>query len=244
LTTIPAETEKELRVFQEATIIPILEKVNGEVAEVFTTEQKQKYIELLIATMSVHPFLGASMFDALDLTDEQRLLLKMVKEELEPEYERMIDQVIDDAMWIEKTIQAALGDLLQDISQEDRGKKVQEAVARLTRENPEFKKKTERVVKQGREFHDRHKVQMFDVLTDEQMAKLARLVNNPPDALKKIVDKMKAALGEQEKSAVWMPGPNSWQPGDPLPEGYLQVRQERRGRGFPREELKTDSKQE
>jgi Ni/Co efflux regulator RcnB len=70
---------------------------------------------------------------------------------------------------------------------------------------------------------------MFDVLTDEQWDRMLDLIDNPPDYVKKILRKWKEA---SEKAAEWAPGPNSWQPGDPIPEKY---RQERQTKGnFPR----------
>jgi hypothetical protein len=125
------------------------------------------------------------------------------------------------------------------MSLEELGKKKNEVGERLMRGDPELKKTTDRLLKQKRDFDDRYKVQVFDILTDEQMARFVRLVNNPPEFAKKFMDKRKKVLGEQEESGGWQPGPNSWRPGDPIPEGYLQQREERqtRQRGlFPRTE--------
>jgi Ni/Co efflux regulator RcnB len=81
---------------------------------------------------------------------------------------------------------------------------------------------------------------MFDVLTDEQWARLQKLIDNPPEHAKAYAKKLKEQMGESEKTGgAWQPGPNSWRPGDPIPEQYRQQREEQRTRqrpGFPRSE--------
>jgi Spy/CpxP family protein refolding chaperone len=235
LATVPEEIKNELIALHEMIDTPFLEKVCKGIAEMLTAEQKQKFGELQIATMSVNPFYGLSIFEVLDLTDEQRTEMERIKKELEPEFERMLDSFIDATIASERIFDAARQELPAELFPEERTEKVKEIHSRLMRENPEYKKATERILKQGRDFQDRFKVRMFDVLTDEQMAKLVRLVNNPPEVAKRFLAEMKKMIGEQEASG-WQPGPGSWQPGDPIPEGYLQQRQERRGRQFPRSE--------
>jgi Ni/Co efflux regulator RcnB len=73
---------------------------------------------------------------------------------------------------------------------------------------------------------------MFDVLTDEQWRRLQNMIDNPTGLVKMLLVKTK---GWQEKKEAWTPGPNSWRPGDPIPEQYRQQRNERQGR-FPRSE--------
>jgi hypothetical protein len=62
-----------------------------------------------------------------------------------------------------------------------------------------------------------------------QWDRFQELIDDPPDYIKAWHKKLKEAAKE---AGTWQPGPNSWQPGDPIPEGYRQQRQER-GR-FPR----------
>ena len=83
------------------------------------------------------------------------------------------------------------------------------------------------------DFSRRLKFRMFDVLTDEQMERMQRIVANPPEFLRKILEEARKEREESEKKDQWQPGPNSWKPGDPIPEEYLQQRQERR---FPRKQ--------
>jgi Ni/Co efflux regulator RcnB len=91
---------------------------------------------------------------------------------------------------------------------------------------------TEVIVKR---FAVQFKTQMFDTLTDAQWLRLQNMVDNPTRPVKMMLDKMKAGRENKEKKDEWMPGPNSWRPGDPIPEQYRQERNERR-QLFPRGE--------
>jgi len=238
LPAVPEETEKELVALYEIITPRQFETLNAELAEVLTLEQRREYQEFLIAASSVLPFFCPQMFDALDLTDEQRTLLEETKKELEPVAERLHDLVYADMKAYQQKFESAIKDVVSEesfskMTFEERGKIIKGIEERLIRENPEIKTTVERLRKQGREFRDRYKIQMFDILTDEQMTKFTRLVNNPPEYAKRFIAMQKKALDEAPKKEVWVPGPNSWQPGDPIPEGYLQQREERRGT-FPR----------
>ena len=90
---------------------------------------------------------------------------------------------------------------------------------------------------------------MFDVLTDEQWVHLQELVDNPPEHVRVLVNRLRMlqasdfrlnvdeneSVSEAERvsadSDIWMPGPDSWRPGMPLPESY---RIQRNTGNFPR----------
>ena len=55
-----------------------------------------------------------------------------------------------------------------------------------------------------------------EMLTDAQRAKLERLLTEKPPFLT-----ASAVPSSEKKRDVWVPGPNSWKPGDPLPSGVL-----------------------
>ena len=75
---------------------------------------------------------------------------------------------------------------------------------------------------------------MFDVLTDEQWRRLQDLIDNPPAHARVLVQKLREQRGETEenKNNIWVPGPGSWRPGDPIPEVY-RIQRNTRG-NFPR----------
>jgi hypothetical protein len=74
-----------------------------------------------------------------------------------------------------------------------------------------------------REYSRDLKQRRMAVLTQEQVAKAAKLVRLPKF--------LSVANLLQE---VWTPGPNSWKPGDPLPEGFVPPQPSKRN--FPRRE--------
>jgi hypothetical protein len=60
------------------------------------------------------------------------------------------------------------------------------------------------------------RVKLKETLTDAQRAKLEQLLAEKPKFLTE-----PAAPPSEKKPDVWVPGPNSWKPGDPLPPGVL-----------------------
>ena len=229
----------------EMSVPQLLEEVDEAAAEHLTPEQRQQFQELRVMTMSVFPFAYPPMFEALGLTEEQRTLLADLKKELEPEYETMSQQFVADRIMIRDKFDVAYVQIFQEISreewrqkpQEEREKKADEIRGRLLREDAEYRKAMERIHTQGRDFQNRLK-DWFDILTIEQIDKLNRLINNPPDYAKKIMESIRRENGDPPKIAEadkWEFLNRAWRPGDPLPEGYLQQRQER-PRRFPRGE--------
>jgi len=222
-----------------------LKEIDEAGAEHLTPEQRQQFRELRVMTMSVFPFAYPPMFEALGLTEEQRTLLTELKKELEPEYETMSKQFIADRIVVRDKFEDAYAEIFQEVSREEwrqkpreeREKKADEIRDRLLREDTEYRKAMERIHTQGRDFQNRLK-DWFDILTYEQIDKLNRLINHPPDYAQKIIESVKRENGDPKKIAEadkWEFLNRAWQPGDPLPEGYLQQRQER-PRRFPRGE--------
>jgi hypothetical protein len=90
-------------------------------------------------------------------------------------------------------------------------------------------------------FSTQFRIRLYDVLTDAQWSRLQELINNPPEHVKVLLNKLKGLSDEDEKSAeptipnVWVPGPGSWRPGDALPEAY-RIERNTRLRQFPRGE--------
>jgi Ni/Co efflux regulator RcnB len=117
----------------------------------------------------------------------------------------------------------------------NKGKDGEAIRKKLLAEDPEYKKIYEEIQSQGKAFSTKFKTKMFDVLTDEQWARLQQLIDNPPEHARAFRNRLQKQRGEAEKKGEWMPGPNSWRPGDPIPEQYRQQRNERQG-SFPRGE--------
>ncbi len=86
----------------------------------------------------------------------------------------------------------------------------------------------------GKEIAKKLKFKMFDVLTDEQMERMAELIDNPPDYIKKMSGRLKANTTNGQ-DGQWKPDENSWKPGDAIPEEYLEQRKERK-KNFPKKQ--------
>ena len=202
---------------------------------VLTPEQKRKIHESQLASMAEMPIISPGMFDALDLTDTQKKQMAKIKKELEPEFEKTLDHFVN-------------GDVALTIKAwEERDKEGleyspelhQAIIKKLMAEDPETKKFYEETLSQSKAFAEKLKTRMFDVLTDEQWNRLQKLIDNPPEhalVFRKVMKEQsgEAEEGEKSEKTEWQPGPNSWKPGDAIPEEYRQERNTRRQ--FPRTE--------
>ena len=195
-----------------------------------TAEQKQKVKTSLLANMAEVPIVSPGMFDVLDLTDTQKKEMEEIKKELESEFEKNLEILAHGWMLLTDKMAEELDK--QGIHYDGDAGKNTLAVHKKLMEDPAYKKIHDDIMSQGKAFSAQSRTKMFDVLTDTQWKRLQELIDNPPNYAKVFLKKLKQKRGETEKSDVWVPGPKSWRPGDPIPEGYRQQRQER-GR-FPR----------
>jgi Ni/Co efflux regulator RcnB len=157
--------------------------------------------------------------------------MERIKKELEPEFEKHLNNFSDGNVIMTNKILDAFekqgGKNFEDLT-----KKAPQIITRLKADDPQFKKTFEDIVTQSRLFTTQFKTKMFDVLTDEQWKRLQELIDTPPEYAKVLRKKLKEQIGESEKTDAWAPGPNSWRPGDPIPEGYRQNRSKRRFPGM------------
>jgi Spy/CpxP family protein refolding chaperone len=201
------------------------------VDSILTAEQKQKIREFELANMANMTFFPVSAFEALDLTDDQRQQIEAIKKEFEPEFEKSLEDYTSGRhQEVGKKYHA-----LQKKMGLENGKYHPAIHNKLMAEDPVYKRLHNEITAHKERFGAKFKVKMYNVLTDEQWARLQQLIDNPPEHAKAFLKKLKEQRGETEKKEAWMPGPNSWRPGDPIPEQYRQQRNERQGR-FPRSE--------
>jgi Spy/CpxP family protein refolding chaperone len=195
--------------------------------EMLAPEQWQKINESQLANMSEMPFPSPGMFEALNLTDDQRQQMAEIKKELEPEFESVLKDYVVGLFGLHD---------YESLEDWEKDKEIR-------------KQKQSEVLSQAQAFSTKFKIKMFDVLTDEQWTRLQKLIDNPPEHAKIFRKKLKELSGEDEnitkkdsekkdegkKPEMYIPGPNSWKPGDAIPEQYRQERNERQGH-FPRTE--------
>ena len=218
-----------------------------DVENILTPEQMQVVREYELAMMGEIPILNPSMFECLDLTEEQKAQMASIKQAMEQEFEAIVEELVQaqDALdMLEFDLFDKLGIKFDEngIPVDENGKSLMnnlEALMEIKKKSELIKKEmtanTEARMKQINEraggFMRGFKFEMFDVLTDEQMERMQRIIDNPPEFIKKRRDQSQKERAGKEKKDKWQPGPDSWKPGDPIPEEYLQQRQERR---FPR----------
>ena len=210
----------------------MIERMTTTVNESLTRDQMKKVKEFQISMMEEMPIISPSMFDAFDLSDAQKQQLDEIKKELQPEFEKNIDKMIDVQMKFTEKMQDELERLLEITDPEER-QMLMERVTESVRK--EFQQEMNNMTESGKGFANQLKFKMFDVLTDEQMERMADLIDNPPDYVKKAIIQIRKQMGNDDSSTTasgeWKPNANSWKPGDPIPAEYLEQRQERR---FPR----------
>ena len=208
------------------------------VNENLTLEQLKRIREFQIATMSESPFVSPGMFEALELSDDQRKQLDEIKKAMEPEHEKHIDKMFEIMQKSDARFQTILDRKLEGVTDPEEQEKIRrETAEEFRRTDTEFRRERNEVMESGKELADTLKIRMFDVLTDVQWVRMLDLIDNPPEYAKKWIDRMRERREAETASAPtsgWVPGPGSWQPGDPIP---MQYRQERETRGrFPRGE--------
>jgi hypothetical protein len=204
----------------------------------FTPEQRQKKDEMMTAFISDAPFLSVNMFEALGLTDAQKQQMEDIRKEIESEFEAVLEEFANAQMIL-------LDKVLEEFwkQRRDRGlgeQDQQDIVKRLLTEDPVFRRTHNEIQTRTRVFSTQFRTRLYDVLTDEQWARLQELINNPPEHVKVLLDKLREMRGESEESkeegtSGWTPGPGSWQPGDAIPGAY-RIERETRSRQFPRGE--------
>ena len=197
-----------------------------------TTDQIQKVNEFHISYMSETQFVFPGMFEALGLSDEQKKQLDDVQNEIMPE----LDEHIEKQLRLRTKQQEKTDEILKTIADPEERERLRHDISTTKKVWAALQTESNEVMESGKKLADSLKIKMFDVLTDEQWERLLKLTADPPEYVKKFLTQQRKWKEEwnntDSKPEVVGPGPNSWKPGDPIPEGYRQQRQER-GR-FPR----------
>ena len=201
------------------------------IRSILTPEQMRKIQETHLAIMDDFPIVSPFIFEALDLTDDQKQWMEEIRKELEPEFEMVLDDFVNGQLLLVNKGYDELEKLgVNDI---DSMMREMSTAMGILAEDPEFKRVRDEVESKGRQFATQFRTRLFDVLTDEQWYRLQELINNPPEHARAF----RTGFGEnkdeiKESDDVWIPGPGSWRPGDPIPEAYRQQRN--LDRRFPR----------
>jgi hypothetical protein len=210
-------------------------KANELVNEILTPDQLKKIKELQIATMDTSFFVSPGMFEALDISNNQRKQLEEIKNKLKPDVEKQISKIVEHQLFYLDKINEAIGNKLDGITDSaERMKIISEVNQKFSEKYPGYAQGTMEYLESGKVLSNNLKIEMFDVLTDEQWNRMIDLIDNPPDHVGKYFEHFHKITGanSSQDNGVWVPGPNSWKPGDPIPGGYREQRQTRGN--FPR----------
>ena len=182
--------------------------------------------------MQLMPEIGIpfpSMFDPLDLTDDQKKEMNKITDEMKAEYDRLTQEAATlKAERLAATYQSLQGKVFT--SQADFDKALQD-VHRQYVPSEEILKKYKDLRERGTKFTTLLQTRLMDVLTDEQLDKMAQILAETPKFIKKVRAEFQANQKAQQKLPTYVPGPDSWRPGDPVPEKF---KEERKAGRFPR----------
>ena len=186
-----------------------------------TPEQKQKMKEVqLVASLSDVSIFPSKMFEVLDLTDAQKQEMENIKKKLETEFEKPLEDLASRNLIImnrvfdeSKKKEQGQFELSVEMLGEATYKQITEDIRKIFDETESY----------GKQFATQFKMKMFDVLTNEQWARLQNLIDNPSGLVKTMQKKLREWRGDNNEA--WQPGPNSWKPGDAIPEEYRKKRE-------------------
>ena len=219
------------RVYREAEMMTSMlwhEALQKDIEETLTHEQMLKVRKL---EMQLMPELGIpfpSMFDTLELTDEQKKEMNRIADEMKAEYEGLIREVTTlKAERIVSTYGLLKGKTFT--SREEFDKSLRD-IHRQYVPSEETRKKNKDLQERGTKFTSLLQNRLMNVLTDEQLDMMQKIMDESPRFVRQRLVRFKAEREGQSKSPTYTPGPDSWRPGDPLP---AQFKEERKRRPFP-----------
>lgn len=227
------EAKRKMVALQEKAVSIMMGAMEKETQKSLTDEQKRKAQEFQLASMSEFPIVTPDMFKALDLSGDQLKKMNTIREDLKPGFEKVMDDLIDAQIKSSALVFERLE--REDIPIEDH-KQLMEAIKTMTEkvkeDDPRYLRILGEAMDKGQAFTTQLKFKMFDVLTDEQLARLEEIVNNPPEYVQKFLEKLREQLGGRRGGAM-QPMLDAWKPGEPIPEEYKKQRQRK---GFPSKE--------
>jgi hypothetical protein len=230
-------TEEQKNAYREASIALdnfTWSAMQAEIMETLTPEQVQQVRKL---EMQLMPALGTpfpSMFEPLDLTGDQKNEMEKITEEMKAEFNSLIEEAAmlkaDRIVSVYKSLQEKIFASLEEfdkISSETHSKFA------LTEERL---KKRAGLQERGMKFMTLLQNRLMNVLDDEQLDKMQKIMGESPMFVKQVLAKHKMQQVQQKMMPPqpgWVPGPDSWRPGMPVP---VQFKEERRTGRFPRAE--------
>ena len=228
-------TEEQKNAFREAGIsqfsFVFIDLIQKEVEEALTPEQMLQVRKLEMQLMPAMGIPFPSMFDPLDLTDEQKEEMNEIADEMKAEFDRL---TLEEAQLKSERLVATVG-LLRDktfASLEEFQRAKREIHSEYV-PTESIRNRANDLRERGMKFMTLLQNRLMNVLTDEQLGRMQEILDATPDFIKNMIATQQAAREVQERAPDYVPGPDSWRPGDPLP---VQFRENRQTGRFPRGE--------
>jgi len=227
-------TEEQKNAFREAetTLNGFVHAATQEkIQEILTPEQM---LQLRKLEMQLLPVLGVpfpTMFEPLDLTDEQREEMRQIAEEMRAEY----DQLILGIIMLESELEFSKYESLrgQSFASQEEFQQAYREIRRAAIVPETQRKHFIEHMERGIKFTTLLQTRLMNVLTDEQLDMMQEILDNTPRFAQQRIATFKMMRMAAQLSPTYIPGPDSWRPGAPTP---IQIREERQRSRFPRSE--------
>ena len=227
-------SEEQKNAFREATMMTTRLWLEGMQAEIEETLSPEQMLQVRKLEMQLMPELGIpypSMFDPLDLTDEQKKDMNKISDEMRGEF----DHLLQESVKIKAERLASVSQSLQGKPFSSHGefwKSFQEEHRQFV-PSEAMRKKSMDLHEQGTKLMTLLRTRLMNVLTDEQLDRMQQIMDESPEFVKQVLAEFKKRREAQAKAPGYVPGPDSWRPGDPVP---AQFKEEHRTGRFPRSE--------
>jgi hypothetical protein len=213
-----------------------LDDMQQTIENTLTPEQLQKVRSLELELMNEMGLPNPTMFEPLGLSDEQKKQMDEIKKEMEAEFDKLLDESMDLRQERFRQSAKSLAETFKDkkpASRDEVMKAHSEGISKADK-NEALRKRYAEHSKQGSDFANRLKLRLMNVLTDEQLDKMQKLQDTAPKFVKEILAGMKQERERAEKKGQYVPGPDSWHPGDGAPKRFKEER--KAGKVFPTKE--------
>ncbi|MDR1384800.1 MAG: hypothetical protein LBJ67_13280 [Planctomycetaceae bacterium] len=202
--------------------------------ETLTPEQLQT---VQIARFQLLPELGfpvSAVFEPLGLSEQQKELMEASQKELEPEFDALVDEMME----LRKEQLKGMVDNLKEMLDgkeptREEFHQIQSQAAKKATNNETLRERYKATSERGKKFATQLRTRMMNLLTDEQLDKMQVLLDDMPDYVKTFLDGEREERNIREKSGQWTFGPDSWRPGDGVPEELKKERKRRNPNSRP-----------
>ena len=225
-------TEEQKNALRKASLMTLdllMAATQTEIEETLTSEQMlvvRKMEMQLMPEMGI-PF--PSMFDPLDLTDDQKAEMNRIVDEMKVEFDSLTQEQA--TLRVEQSV-AIFGSLRgRTFASNEEFQRTMQEIHREFVPSEAMRRRAENLREQGTQFVTLLQNRLMNVLTDEQLDRMQQILDETPETVKQALAQMRAGREAQSQSPRYVPGPDSWRPGMPLP---AQFRQERTRGNFPR----------